>query len=93
MITAKIFRNFDTARKDANEKITALLAKIQRQIAYRYADPRSLGQKSAIRFVPIVFARFAGFEGEYWAIFNRKTRETGGNRRYKDGGETFVPSS
>ena len=45
---------------------------------------------SAIRFVPIVFARFAGFEGEYWAVFNRKTREIGGNRRYKDGGETFV---
>ena len=44
-------------------------------------SPRSLGQNPTIRFVPIVFAHFAGFKGEYWAVFNRKTREIGGNRQ------------
>ena len=47
----------------------------------------------AIRFVPIVFVHFTGFKGEYWTVFNRKTREMGGSRRCKDGGGTFVPSS
>jgi len=44
-------------------------------------------------FAPPVFVHFTGFEGEYWAVFNRKTRKMGGNRRCKDGGGTFVPSS
>ena len=33
------------------------------------------------------------FEGEYWAVFNRKAREMVGKRRCKDGDGTFVPSS
>jgi len=55
--------------------------------------PGAWDKSIAIRFVPIVFVRFTGFEGEYWAVFNRKTREMGGNRRCKDGGGTFVSSS
>jgi|GEM_PF-4034622 len=47
----------------------------------------------AIRFVPIVFVYFTGFEDEYWAVFNRKTREMGGNNRHKSDSDTFVPSS
>ena len=54
---------------------------------------RSLGQKSVIRFVPNLFVRFARFEGEYWAVFNRKTRKMVGKRWCKDGDGTFVPGS
>ena len=47
----------------------------------------------AIRFVPIVFVHFTDFEDEYWAVFNRKTRKMGENRRCKDCGGTFISSS
>jgi len=43
----------------------------------------------AVRFVPDYFVHFAGFEGEYPLIFNRKTCEMGGIRRGKDDGRSF----
>ncbi len=48
-----IYSNFDTAKRDSNKNVTALIADIQKQIAGRYSDPSISHYLKCYGYVPL----------------------------------------